>query len=250
MTSGDRAVTSGGHGASIGGRATGSRGHGASAGDRAGSVEGRAGNAEGRRAGPCSQAATERTCGAGIAARLRSDGAGVAVRRDSAVPTEGDLCTIPTMGAGDGKQILMLWPPPPNERGLPMVCITPCDALAYCESIGKRLCKGGSLDGGTSMALSDPSDEWYAACSGGGTRVFAYGDMEDPNAYDAPNAPAGEGAYLGLFGMSGGAQYTDSCIASADGPCTLRGYDCAWGKAVGDRSSFDPWTGFRCCADP
>jgi formylglycine-generating enzyme required for sulfatase activity len=75
-------------------------------------------------------------------------------------------------------------PDPPNAGAteLPVRGVDWCDARAYCQWAGKRLC--GAIAGGPSP-YDEPSgalNAWYAACSAGGTRAFPYGDEYDPQA--------------------------------------------------------------------
>lgn len=141
----------------------------------------------------------------------------------------------------------MHWPPRSGEGGLPMACVDWCDAAAYCESAGKRLCTSGEAGAGP---LADvDADEWYAACSGGGSRTYSYGDVEDPHCDPAAGAEC-EGAYAGLWGMSGSGQLTATCGAGVTGRCTIRGGACSAASTIDSRASFGSHLGFRCCADP
>jgi formylglycine-generating enzyme len=58
----------------------------------------------------------------------------------------------------------------------PQVCIDWCDAYAYCRAVGKRLC--GKIGGGEVGVHEEENpniDQWYNACSSGGTLNFPYG---------------------------------------------------------------------------
>ena len=63
----------------------------------------------------------------------------------------------------------------------PVVCVDWCDARAYCEAIGKRLC---GMKGGAANAFEDYQNpdlsEWLNACSDHGTNVYPYGNTYDP----------------------------------------------------------------------
>ncbi|MCC6809558.1 MAG: SUMF1/EgtB/PvdO family nonheme iron enzyme [Deltaproteobacteria bacterium] len=65
----------------------------------------------------------------------------------------------------------------PDAAGsLPVRCVDPCDALAYCDAIGKVLC--GAIAGGANdvTSLDDASQSvFFAACTSGAYRL-PYGD--------------------------------------------------------------------------
>jgi len=138
--------------------------------------------------------------------------------------------------------------PAPNE---PVNCVDWCDAWAYCNHVGKRLC--GAIGGGD-LASDDPgsSDEWELACSNGSRRAYPYGDTaelctcyfprsweeEDPNGLcgndslenfnahaEVGSHPDCEGGFPGLFDMTGNiAEWTNRCDSEApDAACVARG---------------------------
>lgn len=149
-----------------------------------------------------------------------------------------------------------------------------CDARAYCEWAGKRLC--GAIGGGTApydKFASAASSEWYFACSRGGQQSYPYGKTFEEwpcmtAEYPMPTKKvwmAGwggcEGGYAGLHDMSGNVrEWEDSCKTDAEGPgvsCRLRGGGvgssqeftrCQSDDHMG-RSNTDDDVGFRCCAD-
>lgn len=154
----------------------------------------------------------------------------------------------------------------------PQRCVDWCDARAYCDSVGKRLC--GASEGGA-VAFDAPGDasddQWFAACSHGGTRAYPYGGEYDGAACwggDKPtvgvltvkSASGCVGGYDGLWDMSGGlAEWVDSCSAETGGTdaCRIRGgsssgtgeqlrCDAVTATARGTSSSY---IGFRCCAE-
>jgi formylglycine-generating enzyme required for sulfatase activity len=147
-----------------------------------------------------------------------------------------------------------------------------CDARAYCEWTGKRLC--GAIGGGPG-AFTGPTvnttSEWYTACSHDGSRTYPYGDTFDaarcngaPGTASQPR-PASqgtcEGGYDGLFDMSGNmGEWEDSCNSYTTGStdyCRLRGggftesgdrLRCDYVDIEVFRDSRFASAGIRCCA--
>jgi formylglycine-generating enzyme required for sulfatase activity len=150
-----------------------------------------------------------------------------------------------------------------------------CEAVAYCAWAGKHLCgRPASQASGvlTQEDLIDPSrNEWYEACSRGGTRAYPYGGtLADAATGEVGrcvlNGPATlavdragnacEGGYEGLFDMVGN---TEEWVRSCEGPAESD--RCiAMGGAFNDdlhaactkvfdtpRSERRPDVGFRCC---
>jgi sulfatase modifying factor 1 len=117
-------------------------------------------------------------------------------------------------------------------------CVDWCDAYAFCAWAGKHLC--GDM-AGASVAPADfadaSHDEWYAACSHGGTQVYPYAgeyrpedcvDQYYPAVYPigAGTTPSCEGGYPDVFDLSGNvSEWEDSCSASSGGAdmCVHRG---------------------------
>lgn len=166
----------------------------------------------------------------------------------------------------------------------PQVCVDWCDAAAYCQSVGKRLCGGFS---GEPISLDQAADagvsEWSNACSAGGQ--FAYGS--GTRVVSGPMECSYKGAQLGttysvgtrqqcsspapsyatFFDLSGNvAEWEDACDMASDAPdagasdaCSARGgsYEselediaCESLPTVAKRrSDVSPAIGFRCCAD-
>lgn len=154
----------------------------------------------------------------------------------------------------------------------PQRCVDWCDARAYCESVGKRLC--GSTEGGAvdyEASGDSPQDQWYAACSHAGSFAYPYGNDYDGTAcWGADHPGTGAlavksssgcvGGYDGVWDMSGGlAEWVDSCSgeSSPTDACRIRGGS---SSAVAEqlrcdavtataRSTTSSYIGFRCCAD-
>lgn len=165
----------------------------------------------------------------------------------------------------------------------PVVCVDWCDARAYCEASGKRLCAGVS---GASYGYADfanaSKSEWHLACSNAGTFAYPYGESftpkrcvgddfdgvlgNDVSAVASPvkSASECEGGFPGLFDMSGNAwEWEAACedsgtAAGSDDSCRARGGSFKGGPAEIRcdsaepsflRSSYKTDVGFRCCAD-
>jgi formylglycine-generating enzyme required for sulfatase activity len=152
-------------------------------------------------------------------------------------------------------------------------CVDWCDAHAYCQSVGKRLC-GANSAAAPGMPYDAPvaalDNQWYSACSHGGEVVYPYGDAYNATACwgaDRPptgaptvkSAPGCVGGYQGLWDMSGGlAEWVDSCNAEKGmgDACHIRGGSfsgtaeqlrCDWQSGT-PRNTTSNYIGFRCCA--
>lgn len=161
----------------------------------------------------------------------------------------------------------------------PVVCVDWCDAKAFCEAAGKRLC--GAIGGGD-YAFEDYADaatsEWFAACSSGGAHEYTYGDELDTQTCRGADAethetwgyvdvgslsechsPAAE--YAEVFDLSGNAAEWDGACEGddPDAGCRIRGGSfehntiglrCAMGERLAwPRMRKVVSVGFRCCAD-
>jgi formylglycine-generating enzyme len=152
----------------------------------------------------------------------------------------------------------------------PVRCVDWCDAKAYCQWAGKRLCGkrgGGALD---PTAFADPAQsEWMSACSMNGVKKYPYGPVFTPGACHGSGTPSTPalpavrsaascvGGFPGLYDMSGdAAEWEDSC--DAENKCRLRGGDITGtdtalacdADRIGSRFGLGMSIGLRCCADP
>jgi formylglycine-generating enzyme required for sulfatase activity len=145
-----------------------------------------------------------------------------------------------------------------------------CDAYAYCQWAGKRLC--GRIGGGP-LGFDEIADatqsQWHRACSAGGTQPYPYGDVYDRDACNGVERGAGdalpvgqladcEGGYPGIFDLSGNIWEWEDACDGFDGAsnCRMRGgsfNDVAFGlrcsaDPIPGRLSHANDLGFRCCA--
>jgi len=154
---------------------------------------------------------------------------------------------------------------------LPVTDVDWCDAYMYCAWAGKRLC--GAIGGGPTAPfdVDDPAvDQWFAACSAGGTRRRPYGDASADAAvcnvvptdggglWNVASSPACSGGYPGIYDLLGNAtEWVDSCTgtAGATDDCRIReswyggerSADCAT-TGVRGRDTHHSARGFRCCS--
>lgn len=164
---------------------------------------------------------------------------------------------------------------PETKAELPMSCVDFCDAIAFCEWSGKRLC--GSVGGG-SLPKGTPSDskqsQWFLACSQGGKTKYPYGDTFEPGKCDSKDRPSGEtrpaaeSACAGqaspfdrIKDLSGSLHEYEDRVPDAPSEVPVRGgygwearlasFECADDSTTGawGNEAASPVTGFRCCAD-
>jgi formylglycine-generating enzyme len=176
------------------------------------------------------------------------------------------------------------WPYTDGKQHHPVHDVTWCSAHAYCQWAGKRLC--GAPDTGAPVAPKDiadaSADEWFAACSRGGERVYPYGDsyraeacnVGEPGEAGTPSpgyrdgsVPVGtmedcEGGYAGIMDMSGNAEeWENACEATTAGDAGRSDVCLARGGGFGsptnrlacaarNRLFRSNRAGIRCCATP
>lgn len=160
----------------------------------------------------------------------------------------------------------------PERADFPVTQVDYCDARAYCDWAGKRLC---GRRGGGSLPLEQPDNaqesEWFQACSGGGVTAYPYGQDFDAArcAVAAPQHEVGvqgscEGGARGVFDLIGnvweweGSCNDDASMAPEDVICSRRGgattvdpptWSCADRGDPSARNTRQVDMGVRCCSD-
>lgn len=153
----------------------------------------------------------------------------------------------------------------------PVECVDFCDALTYCEDVGRHLC-GANTDGGGPLDVGLITDrtaaEWYQACTGPDDRPYPYGKTFDGDRCNTSGGLAKvgsfdecEGANDGVFDMSGNAtEWIDACDNTADNTpyaaCVAMGgkdgttpYSCKASRRL-NRAELHRGVGIRCCRSP
>lgn len=150
-----------------------------------------------------------------------------------------------------------------DDPNTPAQCLDWCDAAAYCNWAGKRLC--GKIGGGA-LTFEEANDasksEWYNACSIAGTQKFAYGNTKDDDkcndsftaSINAKNCHSDVAPSNQILNLSGGVNEWEN------------GYSKGFYFLRGDNGTTDPkmqcdsilsqvpdqyfrYSGIRCCAD-
>jgi hypothetical protein len=172
---------------------------------------------------------------------------------------------------------------------LPVGGVDWCDAYAYCASKGKRLCgkihssgtSGGAVDMGVDLN-NQLLDEWFYACTQGGSRAYPYGSSFDVAACngkggpgDGGSVPSGslstcQGGFAGIYDMSGNVWEWENACDDAGGAgnpaadnCVARGG--SWARPMSNLQCANTGLGYErnvneaglgcdfgihCCADP
>jgi len=159
----------------------------------------------------------------------------------------------------------------PTDFDLPVGNVDWCDAKAYCEWAGKRLC--GKIGGGAlrneAIDIKDADrDEWYNVCSQGGQLAYVYGQSYEANvcnadthAFSAVEKYPGCVSVDGVFDLLGSVwEWQNACGSDAGKApdqveCAHRGGSAYFEpKSCLDvnsqvRSFRADDLGFRCCSD-
>ena len=170
------------------------------------------------------------------------------------------------------------------DDNLPIAGIDWCDARAYCQFAGKRLCgkhKDGKFVG--PVAQDELADfavhEWLLACSAAGQLRYPYGGIQVPTACNTGENDAGrtvvvksktgcQGGFPGVYDMVGNLwEWFDGPCPPPDGGldagpekagCLLKGgsyavtgmnLGCSTNGLGATRDTRSTEVGFRCCSD-
>lgn len=144
---------------------------------------------------------------------------------------------FPAQCANKGGNVTSIQSPSTTETNLPVALVDWCDAWAYCNWAGKRLC--GLPGGGPAQLKLDrtgtgyvvapgsiSSSQWHIACTANGTLAYPYGQSFNASACvstgtgPAPvkSKPTCQGGYPGIYDLSGNVEeWVDFCITNTGG---------------------------------
>jgi len=158
----------------------------------------------------------------------------------------------------------------------PVTNVDWCDAEAFCDAHGKRLCGklGGAGDPTPFPLINNVGEsEWYRTCTSQGANAYPYGNAFETEAcIGLEHSTSGvqdvgtavdchpDSAAMEIFDLSGNvAEWTNACEGFNDDgdKCATRGGDSSSLAADlrcddtsgSDRKQTEDKTGFRCCAD-
>jgi formylglycine-generating enzyme required for sulfatase activity len=109
------------------------------------------------------------------------------------------------------------------NKGLPVHYVDWCDAVAYCKFAQKELC--GKIGGGPvpqNQASTASTAAWYTACSGDGSRQWAYG--VDHIGGQKCNEQGGADGTTELFGYTQNKDDGLWVVTNSDGTGNILGY--------------------------
>jgi len=147
-------------------------------------------------------------------------------------PTQADRCAWNASFAPDTATAGCPAFDPVGRASYPVVCVDWCDADAYCRSVGKYLCRAGSLDGNNAGPVKNPlvsgGSQWVIACSSDGTQTYPYGSTGMPGlcvdkkfvstiagVQPVMSAATCQVGTSGIYDMSGNAsEWQDDCVAA------------------------------------
>jgi formylglycine-generating enzyme len=164
----------------------------------------------------------------------------------------------------------------PDTDHHPIINLDWCDAYAYCQGVGKRLC--GAIGGGSVEYSSGSNDaalsQWYRACSSGGANAYPYGNIYQGTYCNGSDRAANQTmevgslsncvtstpGYSGVYDLSGNIwEWEDSCDGTGPSShCNIHGG--SWGAidiyltcgaipiAPSERKRITETVGFRCCS--
>jgi len=159
-----------------------------------------------------------------------------------------------------------------SQSNDPVGMVDWCDAKAYCQWAGKRLCGrigGGAQPENSSDGVNENLDEWYRVCSDGGKLRFSYGQTYDATKCNSssggmkpvasmPECVSAQGRVFDLLGNTW--EWVNACTElTSDGKdkvqCEHRGGSCGFDEQsclahlTQARTFRVSDIGIRCCSD-